>query len=369
MRDNSWFTLILVNVRKGLSFLTLTSLVILFGSCKKDIEVNSLGDFFHDVDVVSIEQIPFEPKMDGLFFVNLYFIGYIDSVLVINEFLTSDYTFKLVDLKTGEVKNFGKRGEGPNELISEGGHFLLDHDNNKLTIGDGFSNYVYSVNNLFDDNPLPLSSYSFETGDDRFMGHRTLAKGRVVGSTHLKRFATFCIENGEFETYEDYPGGVAQSLAHQAYFASHPTEFRVAYGMRDYPEFGIITEKKQKVEIKKWSWGDNINQVQELADGTKASVGSIEDELHFFSAAASKKSIFFLHSGKKERLPDGRFRKKGLLPDQVYQLDWEGNPKAILKLGQPVKAIAVDPDGKFLFASSSANDPELLIYKLPDHED
>ncbi|WP_198514287.1 hypothetical protein [Algoriphagus formosus] len=337
-------------------------------SCQEFKKGDSFEDYFSAIKEIQLERIQFEVADGSPFFRNMYILGYIDSVVVVNEYLTNDYTFKLIDLKTGAVKNFGKRGEGPNELVAEGGYFLTDYQNNQLIIGDGLFNYTYSVEDLFKENPQPLNSFTFETNGDRFIGARVFAKGKVIGSTYLHQFASYTLATKQFETHGDYPGGESQSLAHQAYYCAHPTEAKIAYGVRAYPEFGILTEKDDKLQIQKWNWGEDFIQVEELSDGTRSAVGLLDEELNFFSSSGSKSSIFFLFSGKKVRQADGQIRKSGLLPSQVYQLDWEGNPQAILNLGQPVKAIAVDPDGQLLFASSAARDPELLIYKLPSNE-
>ncbi len=338
---------------------------LVLSSCSGKKMGNSFEEYFDSANEINLEKISFEKAEENPFFSNMFILGYIDSVIVVNELLDSDYTFKLIDLKSGRVKKFGKRGEGPNELLSDGGYFLLDHENNHLIIGDGYFNYVYKVEELFEENVLPIESFRFETGDDRLMGHRVMANGSVFGSSYLKRFASYDISESTFDTYEEYPGGESQALAHQAYFLAHPTEFRIAYGMRSYPEFGIISEENDQLEIKKWNWGEVNSRVEERSDGTRASTGSLEDELHFFSTAGGNKSIFFLHSGAKLRYPDGRVRREGLLTDKVYQLDWKGNPIAVLNLGQEVKAIAVDPEENYLYASTGSANPELLIFKLP----
>lgn len=348
--------------------LQLIGLLLIFSasfSCSENDKVDSFVEYFSKVEKVRLERVPFEKAEASPFFTNMFVLGYIDSLIVVNEMFDSDFTFKLIDLRTGQVKKFGKRGEGPNELISEGGYFLLDHKNNDLIIGDGYFNYVYEVESLMEDDVLPIKSFRFQTDDDRFLGHRVMVDGEVFGASYLKRFASYDPKNATFETFEEYPGGEVQALAHQAYFLSHPSEYLVAYGMRAYPEFGLIKKVDGQLEVEKWNWGGGISRVEERADGIRASVGSMEDELHFFSTAAGNKSMFFLHAGVKLWGEDGQIKKSGLLPRIVYQLDWEGKPKAILELDQEVKAIAVDPEERFLFAASSGENPELLIYKLP----
>lgn len=356
---------ILIKVMRSILQIIMVCLLVSLNACKEKSQGDSFQDFFRESRILSLEKVPFEPDESSPFFTNMFILGYIDSVIVVNELLDTDFTFKLIDLKSGRVKKFGKRGEGPNELLSDGGYFLLDHENNHLIIGDGYFNYVYEVEELFKENVLPIESFRFDTGDDRLMGHRVMASGSVFGSSYLKRFASYDISESLFNTYEDYPGGESQALANQAYFLAHPTKFRIAYGMRSFPEFGIISEENGQLEIKKWNWGDINSHVEERSDGTRASTGSLEDELHFFSTAGGNKSIFFLHSGAKLRDPDGRVRREGLLTDKVYQLDWKGNPIAVLNLGQEVKAIAVDPEENYLYASTGSANPELLIFKLP----
>lgn len=334
-------------------------------ACSKSKKADSFEEYFSFAKEINLERISFEPESGSPFFTNMFLLGYVDSVIIVNEMFDRDFTFKLVDLKSGKVKKFGKRGEGPNELISEAGYFLIDHQKHQLIIGDGYFNYVYEVEDLFEEDALPVESFRFQTDDDRLMGHKVMVEGEVFGASYLKRFASYNVENEIFQTYEEYPDGEIQALAHQAYFLAHPKEYKIAYGMRSYPEFGIIKKVEEQLEIEKWNWGAETSRVEENADGSRGVVGSLDDELHFFSTAAGHESMYFLYSGVKLRGEDGQVRKTGLLPQVVYQLDWEGSPKAVLKLDQVVKAIAVDPDEKFLFAASSSENPELLVYKLP----
>lgn len=350
-------------IQFGMAVLLLTSFA--FFSCSKEKKPESFQEYFSDVESILLERVPFAKRENSPFFTNMFILGYIDNVVVVNELFDPDFTFKLVNLESGEIKKFGKRGEGPNELISDGGYFLMDHKNHQLIIGDGFFNYAYRVEDLFKDQPVPVKSFRVNANDDRFFGHRVMAEEVVFGSSYLKRFASYDIKGEVFETYEEYPGGEVQALAHQAYFLAHPNQFRFAYGMRVYPEFGLIKKENSEVKIEKWNWGGETFLVEQKADGTRASVGSMDDELHFFSTAGGNNSMFFLYSGVKLRQEDGQVKKTGLLPQIVYQLDWDGNPKAILDLGQVVKAIAVDPDENFLFAATGEENPELLVYKLP----
>jgi len=338
---------------------------LFFLSCNRKDEAKTFEEFFAKTPRIALNPVKFEPMENSPYFINMYQLGYIDSVVIVNEFTDSEYTFKLIDLKSGNVKKFGKRGEGPNELISDGGYFLTDVEKNQLIIGDGTFNYVYDVKEIFDENISPINSFEFEISDDRFIGHRVFSEGNIFGSTYLNRFGIYNIENKGFEVHEDYPGGPGEALAHQAYFIAKPDKSKIAYGMRSYPEFGIIEFDQKDFNVMRWNWGEVDSRVEEYSDGTRAMLGSIDDKLHFFSTAGGKESVYFLHSGMNLREPNGQVRKKGLLPQVVYQLDWDGNPKAILDLGQDVKAIAVDPDENFLFASSSTLDPKLLIFKLP----
>lgn len=345
--------------------ISIFSVLISLVACSKSKKSDSFEEYFSSAKEINLERVSFEPESGSPFFTNMFLLGYIDRVIVVNEMFDRDFTFKLVNLKSGQVKKFGKRGEGPNELISEAGYFLIDHQKHQLIIGDGYFNYVYQVDDLFVEDATPVETFRFQTDDDRLIGHKVMVDGEVFGASYLKRFASYNVKNELFQTYEEYPGGEIQALAHQAYFLAHPNEYKVAYGMRSYPEFGIIEKVDDQLEIEKWNWGGKTSIVEENADGSRGAVGSLDDELHFFSTAAGNESIYFLHSGRKIREEDGQVLKTGLLPHVVYQLDWEGNPKAILKIDQPVKAIAVDPGEKLLFAASSSENPELLIYKLP----
>ena len=64
---------------------------------------------------------------------------------------------------------------------------------------------------------------------------------------------------------------------------AHPTQFRVAYGIRVFPEFGLITKENNEVKIEKWNWGRETFLVEQKTNGTRASVGLTDDEFHFFS--------------------------------------------------------------------------------------
>lgn len=358
----------LISLQKAMNICLAFLFIALMVSCKVDPNGESFPDYFRNANAIELERIPFSPANTDVFFRNMFGLGYMDSVVIVNEYVGGEYAFKIVDLKSGLIKEFGKRGEGPYELISPNNKFFLDYEKSQVHITDEHFYYSYDVESLIDSVPQPIESFTVNLEEgNHFMGNRTFLDGNLVGATLKKRFGAYNISEEKLTENEEYPGGPSQALAHQAYFTAQPFGSKAAYGVIPYPEFGIIQLGDDSgLEVKKWNWGVNDSQfVTEDSQGTMALRVTEEDRYEFISLASSRTSLFLLYAGKEYRKDGRNLEGFEVFPDTIYQLDWEGNPVAILKLDQQVKSICVDPEGKLLFAASISQDPELLIYKLP----
>lgn len=104
--------------------------------------------------------------------------------MIVNEYAGGDYAFKIVDLSSGLIKEFGKRGEGRYELISPNNKFFRDYEKSQIHITDEHFYYSYEVNSLFDSIPRPVDSFTFSLAEgNHFMGNRTFLDDKLLGAT------------------------------------------------------------------------------------------------------------------------------------------------------------------------------------------
>jgi hypothetical protein len=332
-------------------------------SCSESPHGANFREYFSKTEVVALRGetvalIEGEKPLSYMF--NMTFF---DSLILVNEFPDREYTYKLINLRDKSVRPFGKKGEGPNQLLSDAFYFSVDRKANQLYLTDQVHYYIHDIDDLKSGLDEPVEKFTIDQQEKRFMGSTVHVDGYVVGSMHHKRFCAYDIENGDFIEVGEYPGGPSMAMANQSFFMNHPTKNLAVYGMSRVPEFGVLTVLKDTIEVNKFSWGDTPLDVQHGPVGM-AVVDKEGSTFEYTSVAATEDHIYFLYSGKTI---DERSRETIIqsgLSHEVFVLDWEGRPVKSYALDQPVRSIAVDDQAKILYAASFEKEPELIAYPL-----
>jgi hypothetical protein len=338
---------------------------VIFTSCKFENKGENFKDYFANVEVIELTGNRIHLQENGKPLSYMFNMTFFDSLILVNEFPDRDYTYKLIDLRDQSVRSFGKKGEGPNELLSDAFYFSVDRPNNRLFLTDNVHYYIYDVFDLKNGSDEPKEKFTIDQRDKRFMGSTVHVNGYIVGSMLHKRFCAYQISNQKLIEGEAYKGGPSMALANQSFYMNHPTKNMAVYGMSKVPEFGILTIKKDTIEVNKFSWGETSLEVSHTKE-TMAVVGNEELRYEYTSVAVTEEFIYFLYSGKKIDRSSRKSMMNSGLSNEVYVLDWEGKPIRKYKLDQPTRSIAVDSKDKILYTASFEENPMLVAYNLTD---
>ncbi len=332
-------------------------------SCSEPPHGANFKDYFSKTEVVALkgETVTLMEGEKPLSY--MFNMTFFDSLILVNEFPDREYTYKLINLRDQSVRPFGKKGEGPNQLLSDAFYFSIDQKAKRLYLTDQVHYYVHDIDDLKRGMDKPTEKFSIDQQEKRFMGSTVHVDGYIVGSMHHKRFCAYHIEDGDFIEVEEYPGGPSMAMANQSFFMNHPTKNLAVYGMSRVPEFGVLRVLQDTIEVNKYSWGGTPLDVQHGPTGMHVA-DEEETTYEYTSVAVTEDLIYFLYSGKKIDSSSRETMIKSGLSNEVFVLDWEGKPVKRYLLHQPARSIAVDDNAKILYAASFENEPKLVAYPL-----
>src|SRR5690606_18322292 len=145
-----------------------------------------------------------------------------DSLLFVND-RNPFFTMKIINLKSKEIINFGKKGRGPNEYQHPFSKLSINRQSNMLNTTN-FPNYrTYSIDSIIKGRiEIPLSEIRIEHIDFSFLTS-IRCDNLIIGSTMQNRFALYNItENKIFNKKFEYDEK-AGALGSQGNFFCHPT--------------------------------------------------------------------------------------------------------------------------------------------------
>jgi len=335
----------------------------IFSSCGDSGEVVDFKSYFEGTEQVFLTGNTVALVQGDKPLSYMFNMTYFDSLILVNEFPDREYTYKLIDLRDRSVRPFGRKGEGPNQLLSDAFYFSVDKGNKKLYLTDNVHYYVFDVDSLRNGFNEPISRFTIDQQDRRFMGSTVFADGYIVGSMYHRRFCAYHVEKQSFIEVGEYEGGPDMALANQAFYMNHPSKNQVVYGMSRVPEFGILTILEDSITVSTFSWGRSPLAVEQ--DGRSMRVLDSEDTTYeFTSVSTTKDHVYFLYSGKKIDTSSRESMMDSGLSKDVFVMDWNGKPVKRYILDQPTRCITVDEESGILYTASFESDPRLVAYAL-----
>jgi len=294
-----------------------------------------------------------------------------DSILVISEMFSED-VFKLFSLKTGKmISNCISKGKGPNELL--GSSIITNYKD------DIFSTYPNNMQKL-----IYISVGDLVEGKNEF---RQVDKLNIPGA--LKMYPindSVIISTGVFETGRyclynkyskaklikfDYPidkehkneSKIALGLAYQGLITIKPDRTRFAFAASSSGNFEIykvLGNDFKRVSQKIYFLPKYMN------DNNKGVVFLKNNKRGFISIASTGKYIYVVYSGRSRE----DYEMDTYNGDNILVYDWDGHPILRFKLERDIKNMALNKDGKEIFAYSINpvyGEPEIITYELPNH--
>ncbi len=330
-----------------------------FTACKTKTE-DSFVACFDNVETIDLNSEIIKIHNDNIFFSYLYGMEAIEDLLILND-PSPSHLLKIMNLQTNEIRIFGKKGKGPQELNTTIADFSIDYTNKNLYVTDNSKYLVYSINDLQEGLDIPHTTIDFKKNipHDSFMTSAYCNSGYIIGSMHHKRFGVYDIQKKNISSKYKYE---VSPLVNQGQFFNHPVEGKIAFFQSKYSSVSILSIKNKAPEIiydKTW-WK---TKDKPFKDGNV--VTTVPDpnlRFGFLDATTSEKFIYLSYSGK---YLDKRDPIDSILSDMIYVFDWQGNPKKRFKLDKTVRAIAVDEKGGVLYASTyDEGVPSLIKFSI-----
>lgn len=197
---------------------------VMLNSCEVENKGENFKDYFANAEVIELTGNRIFLQENGKPLSYMFNMTFFDSLILVNEFPDREYTYKLINLRDQSVRPFGKRGEGPNELLSDAFYFSVDHPNNRLFLTDNVHYYVYDIGDLKNESDEPKEKFTIDQREKRFMGSTVHVNGYIVGSMLHKRFCAYQISNQTLIEGEAYKGGSSMAMANQSFYMNHPTK-------------------------------------------------------------------------------------------------------------------------------------------------
>lgn len=293
----------------------------------------------------------------------LFEMEYSDSVLIVNEFPDPKYCLKIIDLRTKKVRNFAKKGKGPNEIQAQACDFKIDRKSRNLMISDHKCYYTYPIDSLLNQHDIPVSSFNCQPEKVSFL-KTVYCNGKITGNAIENRFALYNIYTKQSIGKCNYRTG---PLVDQANFYPHPSKDVIAFFQSKAAIMGIIQVEDQDLTIKEnCFWESEDKEV--ISRKTRYSVQKKGARNGFITASVSENYVYVLYSGKIFNHRSEESLSNAFFSEFVYVFDWNGNPIKHYKLDQEVRSIAIDEENGTLYAASySGGEPHIIKYQLKSH--
>jgi len=337
------------------------SFITVLTNCKNN-NTDEFVNAFNHTQIIKLSSQPVILKKTEVFFSHMFEMKYVGGLILVGD-ASEFYTMKIIDLKQKTVKNFGKRGRGPNEINSQACRYSIDNKNNRLFVTDGFNYYFYSIDSLKAGKYNPDIKLSPNFKGDNFFGSTTFCNGFIVGGMFEKKFGIYNIEKRTLLKKNDYPNSGGAFLS-QSNFYNHPTKNLVCSFQSKSAVMNILKIVKNDLKIKEFSWWTSEGTVSH--EGNKISFDPKKGNRNGFIATdVTNKYIYTLYSGKIIDASSMDKLAKAFISKNVYVFDWEGKPIKRYELDQEVRSIAVDEKNNILYAASYIDgDPNLIQYAL-----
>ena len=283
-----------------------------------------------------------------------------DSLLFIGDPRNVNGQIKLFDVNTGRLISVsGRTGKGPAELLFME-HIRVDGENRKVEVFDGdfYKFNIYDLDSLISRSYVKPSvqkeipPYAFKA---QYIADEDNSFVTLGSDANSKMFAIHSTEDSVVSFYDfpdDLPLSPSKMMAYQGDLRLSPSKNKFVYASfsSDLMVIGNIDDNKVGNIITKYNYLPKYTD--RSSDGIMAVSYDVNTPNGFSLMKTTDKYIYALFSGRtKESHPD-----KYYLYNEIYIMDWDGNPIRKLVLDRDAYVFCIDQQGKNLYAISLSGD-------------
>lgn len=275
-----------------------------------------------------------------------------------------------IRLEDGSLaRSFGRKGEGPGEFSgvrsidpvpgSASEFWVFDISLRRLTHVDLAGTHISTATGqgslTFRAGELPMSP--------AWIGGEIVSPG-ILAAGRLARYDSV---GNRVATTGSVPAIVGREVpvtvlqhAFTGTLAANPSRTRLALGTRHSDRLEIYRADGAPVAtVRSAAPFEPAFQVQAL-NGIPHMASGDDMRFGYVDVQTTEDRIFALFSGRTRRDYPGR----AVFAEYVHEYDWDGRLRRVLKLDADVLSIAVDAEGKKLFATRWTPTPAVLVYPL-----
>lgn len=297
-------------------------------------------------------------------------IVFMDNFLIYKE-KGQDVLMRCLDLNTGKVKKFLRRGNGPDEVNNV--IRLTSSDGILQVFTDPEEILFYYSDDLKNENIFPRKKQHLYVGQSAFASAfqiwpDLLFYSGKISETDTCRYCIYNVLNDSLYSFEEFPCSdsniqsfpkydMSRQLAYQGDFVFSTDKnklfFFYFYGLG----FDIIDTKMWKVVSQHiYQYPDvKINRISEL-NINKVSRNP-ESLCGFIDACATNQNVYALYTGK-------HFNEDYSSGKHVLQYNWKGEPQVHYVLDIEINSISVDEKNKILYATTNEENARIIKYKI-----
>ena len=344
-----------------INILTILTVVFCGLSCTQD-QPDSPFELFNCHQIVTLHQVDIPEMLIGLpermFHIDtmLYFL---DSYLPF---------FKIIDLKKFQLKQFGSKGQGPNEFImpfleqhlDDGNILVLDINSVKLFEIDFHKTYITDslcVTRILRYDRKEGAGHMLKMNNNQYIAIGTFEKGM---------FAIFDDEGNLLRTIYEYPKHPThdnvenriKGMAYQGTLTTNPEKNKIVFAA-SYAAIIDFFDLKNDSLIKIASYHNTYPQYVPKEQGGGFGVAlENNNKTGYVRLYGTEKYVYALYSGRT-------WEEKGAASVECIDLlvfDWEGHPVKHYILNQALLTFCISSDDKTGYGIGYA--PESTLFKF-----
>lgn len=299
----------------------------------------------------------------------------IDTLLFYEE-IEDWHLLRCLNLKTGELKGFLSRGNGPDEALNVINLASYSKENNLL---QAFVSpemiYLYKITDIANSSVKPFREIRMNEGQYAYSSAFLINQEEMFysGKKDENDTCRYCVYNfkkdclysyGNFPhedlNCQDFPKtDCSKQLAYQGHFVTSPDGKKLFFYFYYALGFEIIDIGNRKIELRKfYQYPDvSINHIPQL--GINKLNHNPDSYRGFLDASATENHIYVLYSDK-------HFNEDYSSGIHILKYDWNGNPLKHYKLNAEVTSISIDEKEDYLYCTTNEENGRIIKYEITE---
>lgn len=297
---------------------------------QKEITINEASTIeFDNIELLDPRWIKFHP----------------DSFLILIE-LKSDPQIKIIDLKNNSVQEVIKKGMGPDELLGAWGLSIINSDIWVFGINQGIwlqlkhnNNRIFEIDRKIElDIPYVISAVLLPNEE-------TISLNMIDAKNRLLYFDSQGKLLEKFSHFSDmFTTDTTSYLNNDAFIATtavSPNNEKIVLGCNYIDLLEIVDFTTKKTNYIRGPFNKKFK-----ANLENNSLRMTPSLLAYMHSYANNESFYILYSGIQN---DEVINQTDIIPKQIFNFSWEGEPLNIYQFNEPVVSFDIDEETNTLF--------------------